>query len=155
MTDLVHSGSIVIDRRPEEVYDMVADVTRMGEWSPVCKECWWDGDQGPRVGARFTGRNVTPERTWETRSEVMAADRGHAFAWMVVEPPTRATWSYTFEPEGNGTKVTESWALPPEGVAFFEAVFADSAPAQIATRSDGAKKGIAATLSAIKAAAEA
>jgi hypothetical protein len=154
MTELTHSGSIVIDRSPEEVYDMVADVTRTGEWSPVCKECWWDEGDGPRVGAKFTGRNVTAERTWETRSEVVSADRGRVFAFMVAEPPTRATWSYAFEPEGQGTKVTETWELPAEGVAFFAGVFADDAPAQIAKRSDGAKNGIAATLIAIKAAAE-
>jgi hypothetical protein len=155
MTELSHSESIVIDRSPEEVYDMVADVTRTGEWSPVCKECWWDEGEGPRVGAMFTGRNVTAERTWETRAEVLAADQGRAFAFIVAEPPTRATWSYAFEPEGHGTKVTETWELPPEGVAFFEGVFADDAPAQIAKRGDGAKHGIAATLAAIKAAAEA
>jgi hypothetical protein len=154
MTELTHSGSILISRSPDEVYDMVADVTRTGEWSPVCQECWWDEGDGPRVGARFTGRNVTPERSWTTRSEVVAADRGRAFAWVVAEPPTRATWSYTFEPEGEGTKVTETWELPPDGVAFFEGVFGDDALAQIATRSDGAKRGIAATLAAIKAAAE-
>ena len=93
MTELTQSGSIVISRSPDEVYDMVADVARTGEWSPVCQECWWDEGDGPRVGARFTGRNVTPERSWETRSEVVAADRGRAFAWVVAEPPTRATWS--------------------------------------------------------------
>jgi ligand-binding SRPBCC domain-containing protein len=155
MTELTHSGSIVINRSLEEVYDMVADVTRMGDWSPVCKECWWDEGEGPRVGARFTGRNVTPERSWETRSEVVAADRGRAFAWVVAEPPTRATWSYAFERDGDGTKVTESWQLPPDGVTFFEGRFGDDAPAQIAIRSDGAKNGIESTLAAIKAAAEA
>ena len=53
---------------------MVSDVTRMGEWSPVCKACWWDDGDSPRVGAWFTGRNELPERTWETRSEVVAAE---------------------------------------------------------------------------------
>jgi hypothetical protein len=31
---------------PESLYDMVCDVTRMGEWSPVCLACWWDDGQG-------------------------------------------------------------------------------------------------------------
>ena len=84
MTELTHSGSIVINRSPEDVYDMVADVTRTGEWSPVCEECWWDESEveGPRIGAKFTGRNVTPVRTWETRSEVVAADRGRAYLFV-------------------------------------------------------------------------
>ena len=41
------------------------------------------------------------------------------------------------------------------GVAFFEKMFGDDAPQQIAVRSDAAKNGIPATLAAIKKAAEA
>ena len=99
---------------------MVADVTRMGEWSPVCTACWWDEGDGPHVGAKFTGRNERPERTWETRSEVVTADRGREFAWVVAEPPTRARWGYSFVAVDGGTEVTETWELPPEGSAFFE-----------------------------------
>ena len=35
------------------------------------------------MGAWFTGRNEVPGRTWETRSKVVAADRGREFAWVV------------------------------------------------------------------------
>jgi hypothetical protein len=45
---LTLSESIVIGRSPEDLYDMVSDVTRMGEWSPECKACWWDNGDGPR-----------------------------------------------------------------------------------------------------------
>jgi Polyketide cyclase / dehydrase and lipid transport len=127
MDMLRQSGSIVIRRSPEELYDMVADVTRMGEWSPVCTACWWDEGDGPHVGARFTGRNERPERTWETRSEVVTADRGREFAWVVAEPPTRARWGYSFVAVDGGTEVTETWELPPEGSAFFEKMFGDDA----------------------------
>jgi len=152
---LRQSGSIVINRSPEDLYDLVADVTRMGDWSPVCKACRWDEGAGPRVGAMFTGRNVVPERTWETRSEVVAADRGREFAWVVVEPPTRARWGYSFTAVDGGTEVTETWDLPPEGSAFFENVFGATAPEEIGNRSEGAKQGIGETLAAIKTAAEA
>ena len=53
------SESIDIDRSPDDVYDMISDVTRMGEWSPVCVACWWDEGDGPREGSWFTGRNET------------------------------------------------------------------------------------------------
>ena len=97
-----------------------------------------------------------PERTWETKSEVVAADRGREFAFAVAEPPTRARWGYTFDAVAGGTEVTESWELPPEGVALFEQRFGEDAPAQIAARGVlGAEGGIAATLAAIKEAAEA
>jgi ribosome-associated toxin RatA of RatAB toxin-antitoxin module len=91
-----HSDSLVIARSGDELYDMVSDVTRMGEWSPVCKACWWDVGDSARVGAWFTGRNELPERTWETRSEVVAADQGREFAFVVGGALTR--WGYTFTP---------------------------------------------------------
>ena len=155
METLRQSGSVVINRSPEELYDMVADVTQMGAWSPVCKACWWDEGEGPRVGAKFTGRNERSDRTWETRSEVVAADRGREFAWVVAEPPTRVRWGYSFVAVEGGTEVIESWELPPEGSAFFEKVFGDGAPKEIAARSDAAKTGIAETLAAMKGIAEA
>src|SRR5205814_328861 len=42
MANPQHSDSIVVARSPEDLYDMVSDVTQMGSWSPVCKACWWD-----------------------------------------------------------------------------------------------------------------
>ena len=146
---------MIINRSPEELYDMVADVTRVGEWSPMCTACWWDEGVGPHVGAKFTGRNQQRERTWETRSEVVTADRGHQFTWVVVEPPNCARWDSSFVSVDGGTEVTETWELPPEGSAFFEKRFGDDAAKEIGVRSDWAKNGIGATLAAIKGAAEA
>jgi hypothetical protein len=152
MAILKHSESIVIARSPEDLYDLVSDVSRMGKWSPVCKACWWDEGVGPEVGAWFTGRNELPERTWETRSEVVAADRGHEFAFVVNGSWTR--WGYVFAPVSGGTELTESWELLPGGVAMFEERFGGDAQAQIANRLELAQKGIPATLAAIKNDAE-
>lgn len=76
MNDLTHSESILIEASPEAVYDLVSDVARTGEWSPVCNECWWDEGATGAVGDVFTGRNVLPDRTWETRCRGTAAERG-------------------------------------------------------------------------------
>ena len=146
------SDSIVIDAAPQALYDMVADVTRMGEWSPVCKACWWDEGHSAAVGSWFTGRNELPGRTWETRSQVVAAERGVEFAFAVGG--TNVRWGYTFAPVDGGTLVTESWHLLPAGVAWFEEKFGDDAEKEIAIRGELARTGIPATLAAIKAAAE-
>ncbi len=153
MTPRTHSDSIVIARPPDEVYELVADITRMGEYSPICVACWWDEGDGPRVGAHFTGRNVLPERTWETKSEVVAADTGREFAWVVG--PRVARWGYTFAAVEGGTEVTESWEFLPEGQAVFEQRFGDDAEAQITDRHEKAVSGIPETLAAIKRTAEA
>lgn len=77
MANLQRSDSILIARDPEDLYDMVSDVTRMGEWSPVCKECWWEKGDSLRVGAWFVGRNVLPDRTRKTS---LRGRRGRAVA---------------------------------------------------------------------------
>lgn len=150
---LQHSDRITVNRSPGDLYAMVADVTRMGEWSPICKACWWDEGEGPRVGAWFTGRNELPERTWETRSEVVAADPGREFAFAVHG--TIARWGYTFAAVEGGTEITESWEFLPGGIEFFEERFGDDSAAQIADRVEKAHTGIAETLAAIKRIAEA
>jgi len=152
MANPSYSESIVIARPADLLYDMVSDVTRMGEWSPVCKACWWDEGDGPRVGGRFTGRNETSARTWETRSKVVAADRGREFAFVVGD--SWVQWGYTFTPVEGGTRVTESWEFLPAGIARFEERFGDDALVQIADRTEAAHQGIPATLLAIKRAAE-
>jgi len=146
------SQSIHVAVSPDALYAMVSDVTRTGEWSPVCRACWWDEGAGPRAGAWFTGRNETPERTWETRSQVVAAEPGRKFAWEVNDG--WVYWGYTLEPEGDGTRLTETWEFLPKGIAGFRERFKDTADAEIEKRRQAATTGIPATLAAIKKAAE-
>lgn len=146
-----HTESIFVNRPPKAVYDLVADVTRMGEYSPICKACWWD-DDNHGVGAWFTGRNETPERTWETRSQVVAAEPGSEFAFQVGGDKVR--WGYRFEAVDGGTRVTESWDFLPAGIDMFHERFGDNAQAEINQRTEAAHTSMPATLAAIKAAAE-
>ena len=165
VTDLEYADSILIARDPEATYAMVSDVTRMGEWSPVCRACWWDDGEGPHVGAWFTGRNQNAERTWETRSQVVAADPGREFAWEVNDGWVR--WGFALEPadgsagrsEATGaaspsTRLTQSWKFLPKGIARFRDRYGERADDEIAARSAAAKSGIPETLAAIKASAE-
>jgi hypothetical protein len=58
----------LIEAPREVVYDLVTDVTRMGEWSPECVACEWvDGATGPAVGARFRGRNRHGLARWSNK----------------------------------------------------------------------------------------
>ena len=158
MTDgITHEDSTVVAVDPRTLYDLVSDVTRTGEWSPICRRCEWDdGDapdgDGPRVGARFTGYNETSQRTWQTRSRVVAADPGREFAWVVGENYVR--WGYLLEPVEGGTRLTETWHFRPEGLAMFAERYGDDAQEQIAERTRAAHAGIPATLAALKRIAE-
>ncbi|MGH9135951.1 MAG: SRPBCC family protein [Acidimicrobiales bacterium] len=90
----------------EDLWRMVSDITRMGEWSPENRGGRWLGKaKGPTVGARFVGFNRHGIVPWATRCEVTKADPPRHFEFRVKESGMR--WGYRFEPDGDGTTVTE------------------------------------------------
>ncbi|HEX3979858.1 MAG TPA: SRPBCC family protein [Acidimicrobiales bacterium] len=98
----------------EKVYDLVADLPRMGEWSPECQQVeWTDGSTEPVVGATFVGHNKGGPAglmRWSRRGRVLAAERGRSFAFVTEEGGRESTeWRYTFEQVEGGTRVTESY----------------------------------------------
>ena len=108
--------STVIDAPAELLYDMVAELPRMGEWSRECSAVEWiEGSTGPAVGARFVGHNHTGPRgliKWSRRGTVRAAEHGREFAFATEEGGVEGTtWRYRFEPVDGGTRVTESYTV--------------------------------------------
>jgi uncharacterized protein YndB with AHSA1/START domain len=105
------SATIHIDAPPDEVYAMISDVTRMGEWSPETHTCVWiDGATGPAVGARFKGSNKRGIVRWSTKPTVAVAEPGKEFTFEVGSPGKEDTrWRYTMTPNGGGTELTESF----------------------------------------------
>ena len=141
-------GSIHVDAAPEDVYALLSDVTRTGEWSPQCHRCEWE-DERRGVGARFVGHNRTPVREWETVSEVIADVPGEHFAWSVG--PGRAEWGYRMRPaDGGGTELTEYTRTTEHLEEVFVERYGDRAEEEIAIRHAAAREGIPATLAAIR-----
>jgi hypothetical protein len=110
-------GSVTVHMAasPEQVWGLVSDVTRIGEFSPETFEAeWLDGATGPASGASFRGhvkRNGRGPTYWTT-CEVVACDPSREFGFTVVNrgKPVN-TWRYRLEPAGDGTDVTESFEL--------------------------------------------
>jgi hypothetical protein len=101
--------AVHVDASPARVYAVVTDVTRMGEWSPETVRCvWLDGATGPVVGATFKGSNRRGLARWSTKPTVIAAEPAREFAF-VVDELTR--WSYRFEADGDGTRLSESFEM--------------------------------------------
>ena len=116
----------------DRVWDLVSDITRVGEFSPETFEAeWLGGVSGPEVGARFRGhvrRNGRRPVYW-TACTVVACDPGREFAFAVTGPRgmTVNTWRYQLEPSAAGTEVTESFELadtPVLGLYWMVAGFA-------------------------------
>ena len=109
MTDAQASTDIAAPA--EEIWSLVSDLPRMGEWSPEnTGGRWLGGATGPAEGARFRGSNRKGLRRWSTTCTVTAADAGRKFAFNVdFGPVPISTWEYTFTTNGNSTTVVEEW----------------------------------------------
>ena len=110
------SVDTVVDAPAEHVYDLAADLVRMGEWSPECAEVeFLDGATEAAEGVTFIGHNRTGpggKIRWSRHGRVLAADRGREFAFITDEGGRESTeWRYRFEPVEGGTRVTESYVV--------------------------------------------
>jgi uncharacterized membrane protein len=110
------SQSVVIEAPAERIYELVADLPRMGDWSPECRQVeWLDGSTGPGEGATFIGHNQGGPRglmKWSRRGRVLTADPGREFAFVTEEGGRQSTeWRYRLEPAEGGTRVTESYTV--------------------------------------------
>ena len=154
-----HAGSITIAAPPDDVYAIVSDVTRIGELSPVCKSAAWDdASAAGKEGAWFTGHNEIGDVSWDTHCKVVAATPGREFTWINHGPNgdvELVRWGYMFEPEGDGTKVTETWQVLPAYPGFVSGRNPDM---DVKKRIDGmqqlARDGIKDTLANLKGLAE-
>lgn len=95
----------------ELVWTMVADVARMGEWSPEnVGATWLRGATGPKPGASFRGRNRHGKKTWTTVGTIVDAEPGRLLTFRVTAGALKvAEWRYAFETIATGCRVTETW----------------------------------------------
>jgi hypothetical protein len=144
--------SIDIAAPTDVVYDLIADITRMGEWSPECyKWEWLDGANTAAVGTRFRGYSRLGRYRWERTAVVITADRGREFAFITVDDRTgrhETEWQYTMEQSPSGTLLTESFQ-------FLWCSLWDRAAEMFVPRGRQVNQGIEETVRRIKRTAEA
>jgi len=146
------SATVEVTAPPDAVYALVADITRMGEWSPECYRCTWlDGATEPAVGARFRGFNRMGPVRWSTTAQIVAADVGEEFAFTVLhdgDGREETRWRFRFEPTSTGTSVTETYE-------FVWCPLVNRASELFVPRGRQVARGMRETLDRLKAAAEA
>ncbi|WP_182357997.1 SRPBCC family protein [Tomitella gaofuii] len=122
----MHEETTITMHAPvQAVWELVSDVTRIGEFSPETFEAeWLGGASGPAVGARFRGhvrRNEVGPTYW-TPCTVLVCEPQREFTFGVGSADNPITrWGYRLEPraDGDGVDVTETfdftsalWARP-------------------------------------------
>ncbi|MFP5370827.1 MAG: SRPBCC family protein [Actinomycetes bacterium] len=153
MTDEGRTGgaSVTVRADPALLWSMVADITRMGEWSPENRGGeWLDGATGAVVGARFKGHNRRGRSRWSTTCEVTEAEPGRSFAFRTGSSKT--LWRYRFEPAEGGTLVTESFEMEKPLGVFSR--WLTRVTTGVTDRRGDMEEGVRTTLARLKAAAE-
>lgn len=131
---------------PAQVWAVVADVRRTGEWSP---ECVAVTPLGPvRRGTFMLGRNRRGRVHWATLSRIDVYEPGTAIGWTVLT--NRSRWRYDLRPVVGGTAVVQTRRTP-RGEARFALWFTRRFLDGQARHDDELEGGMAAGLERIRA----
>lgn len=146
--------SITVEAPAERLWEIVADVTRIPEWSPVCHAVeWLDGSTTAVIGARFRGHNRLNGARWSRDCVITEAAPGAVLAFSTEFKGQESTrWRYRFEPDGITTTVREAYevVVVPRWVGLLRRV-----PGAMAKTERDTASNIATSLERLKAIAEA
>ena len=107
--------SVEVDATPEQVWNLLIDIARAGEWSHETQGGeWLDDATGPAPGARFRGHNKNGRTKWNRQCEVLTADEPRTISWRTV--PTRlyrdsTIWTFELEPTEAGCRITQRFEV--------------------------------------------
>ncbi|MFC5718621.1 SRPBCC family protein [Streptomyces gamaensis] len=125
------SADVRVSATPEDVYAVISDLPRCGEWSEECRGGEWISGEPATVGAVFQGENLrSPDvvswapvvrGTWHTRCEVVAAEPGRTFRWAMLDDAGRkqeSVWAFDITADGDGSVLTHHFRMdaPTEGI---------------------------------------
>lgn len=108
--------TVVVDASVRDVWQVIADVPRIGEWSHECRSAHLlagaDADAAP--GARFRGRNRARWVRWSRTCEIVAVDEPTELAWHTVPTwryPDSTEWRIRLTPQGRRTAIIQSFTV--------------------------------------------
>ncbi|MBT0567012.1 SRPBCC family protein [Williamsia sp. CHRR-6] len=97
-------ASTDINAGPAQVWAIISDLKRMGEWSPQCRKVIVVGGE-VKQGARTINVNRRGLLTWPTTATVVTFAPEKAIAFRITE--NRTVWSYEITPTPTGVRLTE------------------------------------------------
>jgi uncharacterized protein YndB with AHSA1/START domain len=146
------SVDLAVDAPPARVWELVSDITVPARFSTELQSAEWIDD------TRFRGTNRHEAAgEWQTECTVIERDEERVFGWAVGDPANpSATWRFSLEPEGGGTRLTQWMRMGPAPSGLTPAIEAmpDKEERIVARRLDEHRFNMLATLQGIKDLAE-
>ena len=106
--------AVTVKATIDEVWDVVRDVTRVGEWSHECVGAAWLADaDAPAPGARFRGRNRAGLFRWGRVCEIVSADP-YELVWVTVPTalyPDSSEWRIALATVEGGTRISQQFRV--------------------------------------------
>lgn len=114
---LKRSGQVDVEvaATPEQVWAVLTDVTRVGDWSGECHTAQWlDGAEGAAAGVRFRGANKNGFARWSKKCTITDVEPTRRFVYETHSSaldPGATRWSFTLEPAAGGCRLSQSFEI--------------------------------------------
>ncbi len=99
---------------PTQVWAVLSDPTRVGEWSHECLSVSWvDGHTQAAVGAKFRGNNQVKGFRWSRTCTIteLEPERLLVYCTSGGVPPDSTEWTFRLEPVDGGTRINQSFRI--------------------------------------------
>ena len=98
---------------PEAVWQIISDVTRIGEWSHECRGARWSrAARAAAPGAHFRGRNRSGVFRWSRSCVFTIVDPPRELAWRtggLWGLADKTEWRITLEPGAGSTRIVQTY----------------------------------------------
>jgi uncharacterized protein YndB with AHSA1/START domain len=106
--------AVEVAATPGQVWSVLSDPTRVGEWSHECHTVTWvDGHTVAAVGAKFRGNNQVKGFKWSRTCTITELDPERLLVYRTSGglPPDSTEWRFRLEPVDAGTRITQSFRI--------------------------------------------
>jgi len=135
------SAEIVIDCTAEQAWELITDVTRIGEFSPECQEVRWTRGTSAEPGNSFDGTNratveqggETYDAEWTRPCTVTVVEPGRRFAYSVgdrYDGSPASDWEFELYQTKEGCKIVQTFRHRRDGLSGIR-LAADAEPTRV------------------------
>lgn len=98
--------SVVVDAPIDHAFDYVADFGNTAKWHKNMKKVGWRSADTPGVGSEYDWVESFMGKTMDLAGVISSWDRPHGFTWRPLDGPYPMSGGWSFESEGDRTRIT-------------------------------------------------